>query len=418
MITKHNIIIFFTICIHIILALIYCNNQILSSDGMEILSKGFTQHYYGLEDHSLNLYTSYVSVPMYIWENLYSPMILIMISKLLSFYIIYYSLKPFLSRITMTWFSVIYLLSPWFLYHINISYNTYLDLGVALFLYAVCNLYTNVCSTSKSLFFILILCIGIYWCSQFHSSWVVLLIITILLLIKKSLKLNRFCFYVLFLALILISSYTVYKSLEENPQIPNDDGFIGYGIFYVYPIFKTLIYWIRFSSTVFPNNLLLNTEFHWISASQNIQQASNIIWLTILYAFGIFSLLVSLCANFIVIKHTKSLIFSNQKLENNLDFLKLIALFTIIALIIYSAIYPHLLSSWQLNICFIFSLIPLLVLIEKYKDTKLIYHFYWIISLIAFLGIVNFCGAVESKNYNLNSSYVNQVENLIEPLFN
>ena len=148
MITKHNIIIFFTICIHIILALIYCNNQILSSDGMEILSKGFTQHYYGLEDHSLNLYTSYVSVPMYIWENLYSPMILIMISKLLSFYIIYYSLKPFLSRITMTWFSVIYLLSPWFLYHINISYNTYLDLGVALFLYAVCNLYTNVCSTS------------------------------------------------------------------------------------------------------------------------------------------------------------------------------------------------------------------------------------------------------------------------------
>lgn len=418
-----NGIITLVIFLHIFLGLIYCNNQVLSSDGVELLQNGLTSYYDRSPQKIIGdtLYSSCISLPMKIYESLFSPLILLIILKLCAFYIIYEALKHYFAKITMVWFSIIYLLSPWLLYNINISYSTYLDIGVALFIFSVCKLATPLLSRNASFFYTLILMMGIGWCLQFHSSWIMLLIITLLLLIRKAIKLHIWGF-ITGLVLLTLVTIPVLEEIGNNLELYQNrimhDGYFGYGLIHIYPIFKSILYWVRYASTLFPNNILVDVEFSWLTASTGVAEIIKRFWFITLCAIGGFTILISACGNYLVIAESKKQIFTTKPLPSPKDFFKILSIFALIALLIYTAFARDLLSSREITICLVFALLPLLLVFEKYHLNIHQAHYFWMVLTITFLFTVNLCSAVNSNNYNTESNYLMEADKLIEPLFN
>ncbi|WP_019000664.1 hypothetical protein [Succinimonas amylolytica] len=408
---------------YLVLAVIYGNNQYMNAEATEILKNGFAVHY--LQDaknfSDNNLLTLVISAPLRVYESVLSPLLVLILLRLGSLGFLLWALYSYVSRTTLAWTVIIYLLSPWFLYNTHFSYTSYMEIGAALYLLTLVKLRNRPESFMSYFIWSSLHILAIGWCLHFHYSGTILCLISMALMIRKILHIN-------ILGLILgscASGFLIYLGVvaartNTGMYITHDfqEGYPGFGITHVYPILKSVLYWLRFSSALGQNHLVLETSFNWISASEIIAQFFRIVWLAGIYIVGLMTMLWSVLGNWAAVIEAKGYVFTRNEPESNSGYLSVVSTYALLATTVFAGIAPVLLSSDELNVVFAFSLLPVLLIIDKLSEAKLSRHLLIMSLITGILVIISLFGAVESGNFNAEYNYYENASLLVDSFFN
>ncbi len=409
--------------LYVFLAFLYGNNQYIGNEAREMLLNGFNIHYtQNITDFQKNsLFTWVISTPMRIVESVYSPLVFLIFLRLCSFGFLFLAIKEFVSKTTLAWVGVLYLLSPWLIYTTHFSYTSYLEFGAALYLLSAVKLRNKSDSSTIQFFWSFIHILAIGWCLESHYSGSILCFTSAFLILRRILKIN----FIGILIGTIVSVTAIVASFEQtmsNPEmyISHDftDSYIGYGLVHVYPILKTILYWLRFGSTLGQNSLIVDTTFSWVSDSENIQNGAKVIWWIVGYALGTLTLFLSVIANYLAIKECKGKLFTISTPSKPKDNLYLITIIVFISTLLYSALAPSLQTSWELSIPFVFSLIPMFLFIDRYNTASIYSHLLAIVIFVGLVFSIDFMGAIESNKFGADANYYENANELINSFFN
>ena len=237
----------------------------------------------------------------------------------------------------MVFGALLYVLNPWFLYD-SLLYNpSYLSFGAALFLNMLIRLRRDVEVSALMRFsFSVVLVLAAGWCMQFHYSWPVLVALSGVLWLRKAIKVSYLGVIVgvALIALTLIPYFMeimVNERIVSNPEEYAKDRYFGYGLVHVYPIFKALLYWLRFGS-------LLVTQKSIVSAplAGDMPLVFDILrytWLVLTQVIGGITVLISAYANYILLLKKRELKEQNPEF----NFVREISIAAIVALIAAAA---------------------------------------------------------------------------------
>ncbi len=224
------------------------------------------------------------------------------------------------------------------------------------------------------------------------------------------------------IAIATMSFLPIIVSPEKIPttysQILNPNEYYGYGIAHVYPTLKGILYWLRFSTTMGSNDVLVNTSFDWISNNNIIALSLKNLWLFITFVCGALTLLFSLCCNYIVMKKSFVLLFSKKIIDNEKNLLCMLTVSAFIGAVCYAMFVPFLLNADDMIIVADFALIPTLLIIDRYYKTKQSYHLLWVACIVSFLVFFNLSAAIESADYSTNSAMYEKITEISNKVFN
>ncbi|WP_294567646.1 3-deoxy-D-manno-octulosonic acid transferase [uncultured Succinatimonas sp.] len=403
--------------ISFVLAFYYESNQIVSGDQLQMIEKGYhalmTGEFlpYGNEASTVgnvpgSLSSIVIGLPLIIFAHPLSPVLLLLVIRLIGYVIFVNALTLLFSRKTVVFGALLYVLNPWFLYD-SLLYNpSYLSFGAALFLNMLIRLRRDVEVSALMRFsFSVVLVLAAGWCMQFHYSWPVLVALSGVLWLRKAIKVSYLGVIVgvALIALTLIPYFMeimVNERIVSNPEEYAKDRYFGYGLVHVYPIFKALLYWLRFGS-------LLVTQKSIVSAplAGDMPLVFDILrytWLVLTQVIGGITVLISAYANYILLLKKRELKEQNPEF----NFVREISIAAIVALIAAAAAATLTLNYWQIIILFAFALLPVLCLVErKIFFLKPKYMFYF----AAFMVAMNFVSATNSRKFHESVSYVDQV---------
>ena len=411
------------ILIYLVLAAIYGNNQYINAEAAEILKNGFAVHYLqDADDFSgNNLLTLVISAPLRIYESVLSPLFLLVMLRLCSLGFLIWALKGFVSRVTMAWAAIIYLLSPWFLYNTHFSYTSYMEIGAALYLLTLVKLRNRPQGFTSCFIWSFLHILAIGWCLHFHYSGVILCLLSIALMFRK----------ILFVSIpgTIIGTagagFLVYLGIQAaqtntSMYLTHDfhEGYPGYGITHVYPVLKSALYWLRFSSMLGQNHLVLETGFNWVSASEILAQIFRIIWLAGISIAGLLTMLWSILGNWAAIIDVRGQLLTKNKPDSDSGYISIVAVFALLATMVFAGFAPILLTSDELNVIFPFSLLPVLLIIDRLSEIRLARHFLVMTVIGGILGIIGIFGAVESCKFGTEFNYYEIASILMDSFFN
>ena len=308
--------------ISFVLAFYYESNQIVSGDQLQMIEKGYhalmTGEFlpYGNEASTVgnvpgSLSSIVIGLPLIIFAHPLSPVLLLLVIRLIGYVIFVNALTLLFSRKTVVFGALLYVLNPWFLYD-SLLYNpSYLSFGAALFLNMLIRLRRDVEVSALMRFsFSVVLVLAAGWCMQFHYSWPVLVALSGVLWLRKAIKVSYLGVIVgvALIALTLIPYFMeimVNERIVSNPEEYAKDRYFGYGLVHVYPIFKALLYWLRFGS-------LLVTQKSIVSAplAGDMPLVFDILrytWLVLTQVIGGITVLISAYANYILLLKKREL---------------------------------------------------------------------------------------------------------------
>lgn len=397
-----------------ILSLYYQSNQIIAGDQLQMLQKGFKGAIegvylpYGNEASTVgnvpgSLSSLLIGVPLSFSLNPYSIIVVLTILRVAGALLFINALTMLFSPRTVVFGAAIYLLSPWFLYDSLVYNPTYLSFGAALCLNMLVRLKADNNKKPSIVRFCcsVLLMLSIGWCAQLHFSWPVLVALTGLLWLKKSIKLS----YVgvgVGIILVLITLYPYFKELLVNETIRHnpdqsviEERYFGYGLVHVYPLFKALLYWIRFGSLLITNKAIVPESF----GSGMVLESLRYAYIVLTQAVGVITVIMSAYASYYVLFKVR---ITSSK---SISFVKDLVVCSIIALLIAAAAATLVLNYWQIIILYAFAILPLLVMIEKKKKLNKKYVIFFVIYAIA----INLVAATNSRKFNYEYSYYDQV---------
>ncbi len=438
--TNRNFIYFtaFVLVVHVLLATIYANNQIVSDDQWRLLADGYEatlNGYYAVTGDILpgvgptigSIPTVITAISLLINGSPLSPMITIIILRIVAFLLILLALKPYLSNKTLAWFTVFFLLSPWVLYETKLSQESMFLFGSSIIFYALLMLrkygeiydeYNNKILISNGNFLrnfvlTLVLIIGIGFSFQISYITLAFVILTILLLIRGIINFSLAGF-VVGLTIVLGSYIPFVVQLNQSPELAlqffnNDDYNIGFGAKYIYPMLKTIVDWIRLGSTVFSHYLVQGFN-PIVFTTEPVAKLIFNLWICIIYIVGSITFLLNLGANLYMFKHITPVIFAREKIYKKQTFLLLTCFFAFISVLITAALLPISFPALTLSVFLPFALIPALLLIDLYSNHSLKLHMVSMISIAILLVIINIFGAVSSAHFSNDESFISQIE--------
>lgn len=429
----------FILVIHVLLAIIYANNQIVSEDQWTLLANGYEASLnknYAVTGDVLpgvgptigSAPTILTAIPLLINGSPLSPMVAIIIMRVLAFLLITIAIKPFFCNKTLCWFSVLFLLSPWVLYETKLSQESMFLFGASIVFSSLLMLrkhsevideYNNKIKVIKGNFhwnFLLtaILTIGLLFSFQLSYITIALLILAILLLLRGLINFSVLGFIVGLL--IGLGTYIPFiNALNTNPELAssffNDENYnIGFGAQYLYPVLKTIIDWLRLGSTVFSHYLVqgFNPD---VFTSDPISKIIYNMWLCAIYILGSITFLLNLGANIYMLKNVVGKIFSVEKVYTNKAFLLLVCFFAFISVLITSALLPISFPALTLSVFLPFALIPAMLLIDLYQVHSFKLHMINLLAVSVIFIIINIFGAVSSAHFSNDESFTSQIEN-------
>ena len=400
-----------------IIAFYYECNQIISGDQYQMLAKGYhaliTGEFlpYGNEASTVgnvpgSLSSIVVGLPLIIYPHPLSPVVLLLLIRYLGFFIFVNALTLVFSRKTVIIGALLYALNPWFLYD-SLLYNpSYLSFGATIFLNMLIRLrsYNEISLRSRFICSVLLVLAG-GWCLQFHYSWPVLGALFFILYIKNNIKISYLgiTLGVLLLALSLIPyalEVLTNEKIITNPENYAKERYFGYGLVHVYPLFKALLYWLRFGS-------ILVTQKSIVAASVAgdlplFLEWLRYAWLGLTQVVGGISVLLSVYANYILIFKKREL----KEQDKDFSFIRNLCIATVISILVAAAAATLTLNYWQIILIFPFALLPLLCLIEK-RPT--FFKSRYIVIFAIFMILMNVVSASNSRKFHVSESYVDAV---------
>lgn len=405
----------------ILFSLLYAGNQIVTGDQTQMLYKGYLGAYsdiwmsYGNAASAVgnvpgSLSAWLVGWPLMLWDSPWSPMMFLVMLRVVSFLLLDAVIKNVFGQSMRLAFLVIYWLNPWFLYDSLIYNPSYLALFAAMHLWSAYKMRDN-CSVLYTIIHLL----SIGMAMQLHYSWPLLVIISSYLFYRKMIMVSWFGFIVGGVV-ILASLIPYFLELQVNQSIAaqESDRYIGWGGVHVYPVLKSILYWVRYGSFLFPTRAVMGAEFDWVTNIEWLRMSVQYLWRGVLFIAGLATVILSAKINWRVWKAIRSKITLNDQDVTDSDWLALYSFSALLAIFISAILSPITFSYWHLIMTFPFSLLPVLYIADKLNlhETGLFAKRLGLMAL--FFTMVNLVAANDSGKYSYTVSYEQQVYQYIE----
>lgn len=394
---------------------IYQINQHFSYDQWQMLLKGyyaaFTGTYlpFGNEASTMGnvpgmLSSWLIGFPLQVYMHPYAPAVFQTLIRAAGILIFANALTLLFTRRIVLLGTFLFALSPWTLYQSMLYNPAYLTFCAPLVLNAILRLrydyhdHYHDKNSRHRIFpsFLLVIAIGMV--VQLHFSWPVLVVGALILWLRRDIKVSYIGIGlgVLVLALSLwpyIQESLRNPNLFNNPEAQAQDRYIGYGLLHVYPIFKGLLYWLRFASfSVTEKAIVPEIEDEYSLLVVILCW----VWIILSQAFGVISVIIAAYGNLFALSGAKA---GTDVAKSH--FIRGLTISFILAMIIASAASPVVLNFWQIAVVIPFALLPLLAwLSANHKYIKI----YFIAALVFFI-CANAMGALKSEKFDYANSF-------------
>ncbi len=327
------------------------------------------------------------ALPYWLYPHPYSPMIFILLLHIASYFLIHRVLQNFLSEKSLLIYCAMFWLLPWRASEVvlwNISY---------LFFFSAVHLYTGYrCSQKKSFLFTFLHVINLGFVFQIHYSAMILLLASLYFVFKRKVHIHwpavitGFLLVCASLIPFILDYYHQQLPYQLGSAPEKENRYFMRGLITVFPVLKSLLYWIRFASLYTSRSIIQYTDLSWLHESLTLY------WKWFALFLGVLTTGISAYLNF--------LFFKAAKKENH--FLKSYLVSLILAMLIATGISPMTSTHWHVLIIFHAALLPVAIQLPQqqlYLKYKKAIH----ISFISFCVLINLLAIMKSENHHFLS---------------
>ncbi len=288
---------------------------------------------------------------------------------------------------------------PWALAGAGFNPAGFLSLGSALVLSSLVYLRRDrefKIGAFRSFISTLLLVLGLGWCLQVHSSGPLLSLMVLLLWLRRDITLSLVG---LVLGLIIVGLALVPYGAQvlATPELTQRAGYWGYGLVHVYPLFLGLLDVLRLGSLLGPQDALLPQ----LTADAGLVGTGlNYLVIGLYWLLGLASLvLTAACYVFTVSR------FSGGAASGRLHLVRAIALCALLAVLLWAALLPHVITPDEVVVLLPFALLPLLAYFSvRAAGAKLVFLLSLIFMVLSWPSM-----AFYSQRFNSTTSFHQQV---------
>ncbi len=413
----------FAACIFagLLLSWLFSVNQLLTGDQTQMLYKGYLGAYEGVWLSYGNAASAVGNVPgslsawliggpLLLWDSPYAPMVLLLVMRLVGFLLFDAVIRQVFDDRVRLLFLVLCWLNPWFQYE-SLLYNpSYLFLFSAMHCWSAWHMRER-----ASFWHMIVHLLAIGMAMQLHYSWPLLAVMSTYLFWRRILKVSWSGVVV---ATLLIGASLIPYAMEvmSNSHITQNvdpearQRYIGWGLVHVYPVLKSVLYWLRYGSWLFASKLVNYTQFIWLAGHEYLQMAAVWLWRVVIYGVGSATVLLAAKANWQLWCELKPrLLRSDRAPVDGESWLGLYALAAVLAVLVSAALSPIIFNYWHLMLIFPYALFPILLLLVRWSRRYPQWLGKGLLAATLFCTAVNLIAACDSTKFSYQADYKTQV---------
>jgi len=409
----------------------YQVNQIIDGDQLQMIHRGYLAAYQGVWSSTGNtasvvgdvpgyLSTWVVALPLLLWDSPYAPILFLMLVRLGGFLMIDAVVRqalpgqmtPRLVLLLLLW------LNPWVQFD-SLLYNpAYLIFCAGLHLYSAWRL-----RLQPSLVWSFAHVMAIALAMQLHFSWPLLVFMSLYLWWRQLIRLNLWGVS-LAAGLSLLSLLPYLSALYTDPQIAQHDDasarerYIGWGAVNVYPVLKSVIYWLRYGAWAFPSKLVNDAGFDWLTSHYQLEMVLIWAWRVLLWAAGAATLVVAVLANVMMCRQIRAHWHRRHGAVTQApQWLTLYSLSAFGAALLSAALAPLVFNYWHLILILPAAVLPVLFWVIYVLEPSIGSLNRVLALAAAFLVAVNLVAINDSRKFSWQVSYAEQVREYVDRTF-
>ncbi|MCS0542372.1 3-deoxy-D-manno-octulosonic acid transferase [Aeromonas veronii] len=413
----------FAACIFagLLLSWLFSDHQLLTGDQTQMLYKGYLGAYEGVWLSYGNAASAVGNVPgslsawliggpLLLWDSPYAPMVLLLAMRLVGFLLFDAVIRQVFDDRVRLLFLVLCWLNPWFQYE-SLLYNpSYLFLFSAMHCWSAWHMRER-----ASFWHMIVHLLAIGMAMQLHYSWPLLAVMSTYLFWRRILKVSWSGVVV---ATLLIGASLIPYAMEvmSNSHITQNvdpearQRYIGWGLVHVYPVLKSVLYWLRYGSWLFASKLVNDTQFIWLAGHEYLQMAAVWLWRVVIYGVGSATVLLAAKANWQLWCELKPrLLRSDRAPVDGESWLGLYALAAVLAVLVSAALSPIIFNYWHLMLIFPYALFPILLLLVRWSRRYPQWLGKGLLAATLFCTAVNLIAACDSTKFSYQADYKTQV---------
>lgn len=412
----------------LLISILFSHNQLLTGDQTQMLYKGYLGAYEGVWLSYGNAASAVGNVPgslsawliggpLLLWDSPYAPMVLLLAMRLVGFLLFDAVIRQVAGDRARLLFLVLCWLNPWFQYE-SLLYNpSYLFLFSAMHCWSAWHMRER-----ASFWHTIVHLLAIGMAMQLHYSWPLLAVMSTYLFWRRILRVSWSGVAV---ATMLIGASLIPYGLEvmSNSHITQNidpearQRYIGWGLVHVYPVLKSVLYWLRYGSWLFASKLVNDTHFLWLSGNEYLQLAATWLWRVVVYLVGAATVLLAARANWQLWRKLKPHLLRSDRSEvDGKGWLGLYALAAVLAVLVSAALSPIIFNYWHLMLIFPYALFPVLLLLLEWREAYPQWQgrAWW--GAILFCVVVNLIAACDSTKFSYQADYATQVQQYLQEM--
>lgn len=410
----------------LLMSLVFFQFQILTGDQTQMLYKGYLGAYEGVWLSYGNAASAVGNVPgslsawliggpLLLWDSPYAPVLLLLAMRLVGFLLFDAVIRQVFGDRVRLLFLVLCWLNPWFQYE-SLLYNpSYLFLFSAMHCWSAWHMRER-----ASFWHMIVHLLAIGMAMQLHYSWPLLAVMSTYLFWRRILKVSWSGVAV---AALLIGASLIPYAIEvmSNSQITQNvdpearQRYIGWGLVHVYPVLKSVLYWLRYGSWLFASKLVNDTQFIWLAGHEYLQLAAVWLWRLVIYGVGSATVLLAAKANWQLWKRLKPrLMRSDRAPVDGESWLGLYAVAAVLAVLVSAALSPIIFNYWHLMLIFPYALFPMLLLLVEWSRRYPQWVGKGLLAATLFCTVVNLIAATDSTKFSYQADYQQQVETYLQ----
>ncbi|MFM5338776.1 3-deoxy-D-manno-octulosonic acid transferase [Aeromonas enteropelogenes] len=353
--------------------------------------------------------------PLLLWDSPYAPVLLLLAMRLVGFLLFDAVIRQVFGDRVRLLFLVLCWLNPWFQYE-SLLYNpSYLFLFSAMHCWSAWHMRER-----ASFWHMIVHLLAIGMAMQLHYSWPLLAVMSTYLFWRRILKVSWSGVAV---AALLIGASLIPYAIEvmSNSQITQNvdpearQRYIGWGLVHVYPVLKSVLYWLRYGSWLFASKLVNDTQFIWLAGYEYLQLAAVWLWRLVIYGVGSATVLLAAKANWQLWKRLKPrLMRSDRAPVDGESWLGLYAVAAVLAVLVSAALSPIIFNYWHLMLIFPYALFPMLLLLVEWSRRYPRWVGKGLLVATLFCTVVNLIAATDSTKFSYQADYQQQVETYLQ----
>ncbi len=413
----------FAACIFagLLLSWLFSDHQLLTGDQTQMLYKGYLGAYEGVWLSYGNAASAVGNVPgslsawliggpLLLWDSPYAPMVLLLAMRLVGFLLFDAVIRQVFDDRVRLLFLVLCWLNPWFQYE-SLLYNpSYLFLFSAMHFWSAWHMRER-----ASFWHMIVHLLAIGMAMQLHYSWPLLAVMSTYLFWRRILKVS---WSGVAMATLLIGASLIPYAMEvmSNSHITQNvdpearQRYIGWGLVHVYPVLKSVLYWLRYGSWLFASKLVNDTQFIWLAGHEYLQMAAVWLWRVVIYGVGSATVLLAAKANWQLWRELKPrLLRSDRAPVDGESWLGLYALAAVLAVLVSAALSPIIFNYWHLMLIFPYALFPILLLLVRWSRRYPQWVGKGLLAATLFCTAVNLIAACDSTKFSYQADYKSQV---------